>query len=1168
MVSPLKFALGFALFLITIVVGELLVFNNEDKSVNGSHSKPSKSAHWISSELVIVAIFVLSLAIILLVPAIKGEIFVEWTALELPNVARLVAAFSFNFFPGYIILAIVGKHELGKLPKLIASYFLSFFMLTITAFVSARIVGVVDEFFLDSFFFMCTALIVFYLLTRLLREKPKLENKNISSSSNGFRKMLPALLVGLTAAFMGIWLLWMYSKIGFFIGAEGTDMWRIHGTAQDFLDYKAFKLLQFPWWLNLYLAGFTVLSGAPLANAYLTLYPFIVLAMLSFYVMSSVFLKNKRMASLATLSYAIFAGPVWLYALYLRNFSPIIGYDEWKLILYEASEKFLLQGRYPPFVVGLNGAVIAYVSLWWLMYATWQLDLRRKFNLFLMSITLAIGYMVHGIDPIIFVVYLIALLVVFSLTRNNEGRERVRRAAWSVLFGIGIVALLDVSLTSEYDYFNSVSPNALASRYFYFNSPSFYVLAFTSALIIALTHDKFIKNKSMQFCDSVYKRLSPKNVDSLKRRLPEIIFYLYGVSLIVFLLLLPSLSIATTLLGWVPWYVYLIVGGVPSFLGLVGVAIVLRKWNKLDTRVREVLLFCALSFILLFIFGQTVSFINENFFYTRFWERRTFVYIHPMVSIPMAYAVVTISGRIHPKEPRNVKHLGRIGIVSLLTSLIILSSVSSALIAGDFAQVGYFVAVPTKEELEALNFLHYSLPKGFKTAYINRQTKEYIRAFANDKYTNDPHLWLGQFYYSPESLILAINSSDSRFLYLNRIRDSPDLRRNIFLQQLIKVLPVEFNNSEVTIYSFPPLQLPSKFSFLGVVSPEETKGAVYGAYVLWFWTLVMSKYSYSVITNTSDTVALDYAETIIISYDPSQRKEDVGQLVEWVSNGGHLVVSNTKEFGMFAESFGLKTKVSLVNCDSTENWRTAYARGEISVENTVKIEGTASLRLQNNFVSWEGWIYEPPEAWNLSRYEYLGIWVYINPEWVNDTGGGPIWYLYLTDSDGSASYYRYDLSVFDSKTKTFVPSFTGWKLLLIPIKESYGHLNLSNITKLHIDTGYQLPVNILIDEIFVIEESEERSVVLADGIDGAVSIDLPTIEVEGLGFSVDARIIANYTKNDVPIAPFALQKDFGSGKVTYLNANLLYEFILSESSGLKSPYEVLMKILEMIGIKE
>lgn len=1163
MVSPLKFALGVVLFLITLIAGELLLLGDQSGSDDEGRGKLPQSTHRISNELAIVVLFALFLAIILSVPAIKGEIFVEWITLELPNIARIVAAFAMNFLPGYMILAIVGRGELGRLPKLVASYFLSFFVLTIVAFAGARIAGIVNELFLELFSFACTLLILTYVLRRLLLKKPNFQKEDISAPAiTGFRKVLPALLVGLTVAFIGVWFWWMYSSIGFFIGAQGTDMWRIHSTAQDFLDYRAFNLLQFPWWLNLYLAGFTIISGVPLANSYLTLFPLIGLAVLSFYAMSMSFFKNRRTASLATLSYAIFSGPAWLYALYLRDFSSIIGYDEWKAIIYEASGKFLLQGWYPPFVVGLNGAVLAYAALWFLMYATWQLDLRNKFNLFLMSIVLAICYMVHGVDPVIFVVYLAALLIVCSATGNDEGKERVRRGALSVLLGIGLAALIDVSMTPEYDYFNSVSIYALDSRYFYFNSPTFYLLAFGSTAIIILTYSKLIRNRVTQIGHFAHRRLSQKHFDSLKRYVPETILYFYGISLVVFIMLLPSLSPETTLLGQVPWYVYLVVGGVPSLFGVVGISVVLHKWSELDVRARGVLAFCAVSILLLFIFGQAVSFINETFFYTRFWERRTFVYIQPLMSLLMAYALVTLFGRINVKKLESPRNLGKIAIASLLTSMIVLSSVSSTLVAGDFAQVGYFASTITKEELEALKFLHYSLPIGSPVAYINQRTgTDFIRAFASDKWSYDRNLWVGQYYRSPSSAISALRSTGAQYLYLNRIRDLNDLKKNLFLEQLIRVLPIAFNNSEVTIYSIPSLRSPSLYSSLGLVSPKETEGSVYDAYVSWFWTLVMSQHSYSVIWNTSNTVALNYAETVIMPYDPLQTAEDAGQLLEWVSNGGHLIVSNTNEFGMFAESIGLKTRVPLANCDSTENWNTRYERGEISLENAVKIEGNASLRLQNNLSAWESWIYTPPVPWNLSQYEYLGIWVY-------GTGGGPIWYLYLTDSEGSASYYRYDLSFYDPDTKNYEPSFIGWKLILVPIEEAYGHLNLSAIAELHIDTGWQLPVNILIDEIFVIEESHEPTFVLANGVNGeTLSIEFPLVGVEGLGFSGSSSIIANYTKDGASVAPFAFQQELGDGKVTYLNSNLLYEFILSESSGLRSPYEILLRVLEMITAK-
>lgn len=1165
MVSPLKILLGSVLFLITFVVGELLLSGTRDRLQTKSQGKLSGSSRLISSEIAVVSLFASSLAIIFLVPTIKGEIFVEWSLLGLPSVARLIAAFGINFFPGYIILTIVGKHELSKLSKLITSYFLSLSVLTITAFVSARVIGIVDEFFLKAFFFVCTALILVYILKRLLRRKPRSENKNNSVSfSTSHRGILPTLLVGLTAAFMGVCLWWMYSSIEFFLGSPGSDMWRLNGAAQAFLDYKAFRWLYYPWWFDFYLSSFTVVSGVPSTNAYLALYPLIALPMLSFYLMTSVFFKDKRIASLATLSYAIFSGPAWLYALYLRDFSPLIGYGDWKSILYEASNKFLLQGRYPPFPLGLTGTVLGYASLWWMMYATWRLDVGRKFNFLLMSTTLAMSYLTHGIEPIIFLLYLVALLIVCLLTRNNEGKKRIGWAALSVLVGIGIVALIDVSLTQEYDYFNSIvpNPNALASRYFYFNSPSFYLLTFASVLLIVLTHGKFFGNKFMRFHQTIYNRLAPKYVGPLKRRLPEIMFYLYGVSLIVFVILFPSLTIATTLFGLVPWYVYLVLGGVPSFLGLVGIAIASRKWNELGIKVRTTLLFCALSVVLLFIFGQTISFVNERFFYTHFWERRTFVYIAPMMSMLMAYALVTLFSRVHMKEPHGVKYLGRIGLVSLLTSLIIISSVSSTLIAGDFASVVFFVDRPTKDELEALGYLHYSLPKGAKTGYINRRTGTYyIRAFANDKWSHDPNLWLGQYYYSAFSVLSAIEQADIRFLYLNRIRDSLDLEKNVFIQQLIRVLPMEFNNSEVTIFSIPPLRFPSLSSPLGLISPKEKTGASYDAYTLWSLSLATSTYPYTVITNASDPDVLNATKSILITYDPPPIREETGQLLEWVAKGGHLIVSNTNQFGLSAEWFGLRTKMLLLNCDSTDNWRTVYGtRGRISVEKTVKIEGTASLRLQNNLSSWEGYIYTRPDSdgpWDLSRYEYLGIWVY-------GTGGGPLFYLWLTDSNGSETFYRLDLSIYESGT--WFPGFTGWKLVLVPIKQYYGTLDLSAIKRLKIDTGYTMPVNILIDEIFALEEIEERPIVTIDGVKGATTIVLPDIEVQSLNPDVDARIIANYTKNGAPVTPFAIQKGFGNGKITYLNISPLYQSILSGTNGFTAPNEVLAKVLEIVDV--
>jgi len=989
------------------------------------------------------------------------------------------------------------------------------------------------------------------------------------SSDVAERNLLPSLLVALAILFMGIWLWWMYERIGFFIGGAGSDMWRHYGWAQSFLDYKAFTWLHIPWWFHLYLASFVRISGAPSANAYLTLYPLIALSVLSFYVMVSSFFKDKRIASLATLSYAIFSGPAWLYALQLRNFGSVTDYGAWIPIIRETGDKFLYQGWYPPFILGLNAAVIAITSLWWMLHVTWRLDLHHKFYMFLMSTNVAMSYLLHGIDPIIFVVYLIATLLSCLVTQNIERKKRVRQAALSVLIGLGIVAVIDLSLTSQYDYFNQTSLLPIASSYYYFNSASFYALLLSSVAIVALTYGRFIQNKIILLHHLIRRKIAPKYVVSVKRQLTGVLFFVYGLSLILFIINLPSLTVGTTGSGWIPWYVYPVILGVPFLFGLGGIALVLLKWTEVAANIKQTVSFLALTLVLLFILGKITSFLNEKFFYTGFWERRALAYMYPMVSILMAYALVTIFSRVNLKRRYGVKEVARIGGVSLLTSVIIFGSVSSTLLAGDFtSQVFYLVSV-TREELEALNYLHYSLPNGERVAYMNWRTgTNYIRVFASDKWTYNLGQWIGQWYFSPRSTVFYIDQTDARFLYVNRIRDSQDLEKNLFVRQLIEVLPMEFNNSEVTIYSIPSLHFPSSLSSLGLISAENIEGASNDAYVLWFFTLMMSGYSYSVIANASDTLVLDAAQTIVVSYDPLPVEEEIGQLLNWVSQGGHLVVSNTNVYGVFAELFGSISKFSLLDCDSRDGWETLYKRGEIFLETTIKNEGSASLRLQNNQSSWESWVYTPSTLWNLTQKDYLGIWVY-------GTGGGPQWYLYLTDSNGSETSYRYDLSLFDYETRTYFPRFAGWKLHLIPIKEFFGELDLSAIQRLRILTGgpqgFVLPVNILIDDIFVLERTSEKSnekplAVMANGIQGMASMDLPTIEVEDLGLSVAGRVVANYTWDGVPVAPFAIQKEIGSGKVTYLNINLLYQSILSERSGFSSPHEMFTKILAMIDV--
>lgn len=1166
--SPIKYALGFVLLIITFVAGELLLSEHGSQTSINTDSKSTRFGH-IIGELAPALAVLASLALVYFVPSIKGELLVPWTDLGPLSILRLAAAFALNFLPGYLILSIFGKRaQIHGLARLLAAYFVTLFVMTIVGFVAAYIMGTIDNFFVTVFVSVNMALIVvrcgqilYSRIRSISFDEPILIQKSKFV-------LLPALLLVFTVIFKYVWFAGMFEKTGFFIGGPGSDMWRHHGFFESFLDGRAFVWLHIPWWFYVYLASFTVLAGVPSVNAYLSLYPLVILSIFSFYVMVSALFKNRRIGAIAALSYTAFSGFAWLYAFYSRGFGPAVDQASWTRILYDTGGKFLYQGWYPPFTIGFVPADVAYTGLWFVIFATYRLNTRSTFGVFIISVVSSMCYLIHGADLVIFSLFSAALLVVYLLTRNDIGKKRIRWSSVAVLFGLVIVAIIDLSLARYYDspIYKMFQPQ---TPFYYFNSPSFQVsLAATVGILIL----SFVRTKP------AVQRLVLKLPKATDYSLAIAGFAVYGAAVVFWIYNLSSISMSgnpyqTAALGSVPWYIYPGVGGILFILALTAACYLVLRWRKLGSGLRDALAFCCFAIVLFYLLGRVVSFVNENFFYTGIWERRMISYIYPVAGMLAAFALVTffehatfsslhaapshlnLSSRLNgARRLLSLKKMGKLLAASLLLSLIILGSVSSTLIAQDFIYNTQRSPAMTDAELQALTYLRYSLPLGARIAYLDRSSgTDFIRGFVNDKWTYDASQLWGR---SLLSIISSLAGLGIDYIYFHRERDADVLSKNPFLQLLFIGLPIVFNNSDVTIYSVAPLRRPSSSSSLGLISLDDAEGASYDAYALWLSTLMKGTSPYSVISDSSSSQVLTSSH-IILTYDPVFFEE--ATLLNWVSAGGNLIVSNTNPYGISADLFGLMPKTLLVSCDSADSWRTFYNRGTISVENSTKLEGTGSLRLQNNQPKWEEWIYEPSEPWDLSQQKYLGISVY-------GTGGGPLWYLYLTDSNGSRAFFRYDISTFDYQTKTYEPRFVGWKQHLISIADYYGGLNLTSVKELRILIGYQLPVNMLIDDVFALKETGEgRRAVVANGIsaDGFMSMNFTDVEVENFSFSSDAEIIANYTKDGAFVAPLALRRIYGNGTLTYLNVNLLYQSIISERTQFAAPHEILARILEI-----
>jgi len=379
---------------------------------------------------------------------------------------------------------------------------------------------------------------------------------------------------------------------------------------------------------------------------------------------------------------------------------------------------------------------------------------------------------------------------------------------------------------------------------------------------------------------------------------------------------------------------------------------------------------------------------------------------------------------------------------------------------------------------------------------------------------------------------------------------------------------VAFNNSEVTIYSVPPsIRAPISYaSELGIVKPSESSGQAYDAYVLSLFTVALNGgVSYKILNGISDLGIESVSNTVLLPYDPVPDEEDTSRLFDWVGRGGNLVVFNTNSFGTFEDWFGLRAKRILVSCDSDSGWSRWAERGNISIETTEKVEGNASLRLHfENTLSWQwsGWTYNITQTegkpWDLSEWDTIGIWIYTNGT------SGPQWYLKLHDINGKTGQFGNPQFLSQWNGTEWVPSFDGWKRILIPAKNYYGELDLTNVTRLEISTGFQLPVDILVDEIAAYRNITGNTYA-ANSIVDSQTIDLPTITVPSLDIGGTTRVIANYTLNGLPVAPFVMEKDSGAGKVSFANILPVNDFILSDA-GKVDVYDTLDKLYQTLQI--
>jgi len=518
-----------------------------------------------------------------------------------------------------------------------------------------------------------------------------------------------------------------------------------------------------------------------------------------FYVVAKAYLDSAdiRLPGLALVLWVFFSGLGWVFfATAFVNNIPSNNEELFELFLLSQDKTY---GDTASFLTEFQWYIPRTLALA-LFFACLLLlsrkELPRATFVFLFSLMFASMYLVHIVEAVILAFFLSILSTFFE---NKQ--LRLDDALYSSLLGFMMVGLIYgiLAMTTNFSF----------------------SLAQILALILpstALCFSLFLKGRSYLINLGLDKLVKKYRIHLLKTAcvaLPS----LYLVALFTWFLVVPQFSSSLVnewnSFGLVPWFIYPTLLGVNGFLALISLSYLVKYQES-----ASYLSFFVVMMFFLFLFARIVSYVNVNFTFLGYFERRLVPFISlgatMLASIPLL-EFCDLSG-IHRMKCLSSNRIVRIAIVGL----VFISGVSSS-----FLKLGYWNIVVTKggegqpssAELEALMYLDRIFDNDSKSGIITfSRDSTHAIAFSGSLFainaaenplflTRSPEMFVDLLYWQP----YLVHS----YVYVHN-RDISLLPQDSYVGLLIQILPIVFTNEEVTIYKLSALAppLPSSDSIL------------------------------------------------------------------------------------------------------------------------------------------------------------------------------------------------------------------------------------------------------------------------------------------------------------------------------------------------------------------
>ena len=770
-------------------------------------------------DMFFILFYIFSMILIILIPSITNSYYIKWYEIPFLNWLRLFAAILLStFFPGYVIFRFVNmKYKFGTLKAFIFSYFLSIFLIPFSNFILLSV-------HLISQFGKQMVLLLNLLLLLLFTGDVWRKKVNTKYVNTNMLKIRIPIYKSST-----LFCLFAFIIIGSYAVTLGNpyqagDQWLWIGRSLQFLK-GSFPVVNnriipfYPWWFDLYLTSFFIISGVPVLNAYGSLSFLAVLPSITFYLLLGQFFKQKRKVQLVGTVLTTFLGFGWTYYLYqklMMNPSNLVDIfdvirlagnktnDLWRGILL-----LPIEGIRPVYVIGYP----ALFTLIYLLARRWENRLVTWSDSFLITALVAVGYLGHMFEVLIFIGFYI-LIVLFGHNFPSQSKK----ISFAIFLGLLIVAIIDYLSPGKFYTVLKSSEGVIFSPYFF--------LFLFSVMLVSLL--QFLRQKKFMF-RSIQIQVNNSLIKFIAKIVFAIAIYIYGLSVLIWVSILNIYLVRGII---VPWYMYWIRLGVVGVLGLIGITYLVVKE---DRKLKELSIFflLALVFCVALILGRSPYFLH-------FDEGRLMFLLYIALIVPAAYIIV------HYVSKLNRPSLKHKSILTFLLLVIIVSGMSSTLLKFEFfSLIGMRYgkgsdnpyAYVSSEEFDALNYLRTHLPSNATVATASDISRAKLEGLAGMSMMqarssfgwggDSAETWCVLFSSeSPETVSYLLNSLKVKYIYLAQ-QDLAEIdqkyKEGYIAQHLLKYLPIAFNNSEVTIYEVPPLSTTSLSSNLALVLQEQTE---------------------------------------------------------------------------------------------------------------------------------------------------------------------------------------------------------------------------------------------------------------------------------------------------------------------------------------------------------